>query len=171
MKQDLILKKAYTCSLNLFPPQRLLVVVVPLIIAMIFPKKNLKKRQGRNMVYPGPIDPYFLAITLIPEPWWKHDVLKWADEKNINYSFSSSCKSIGALKINMSQPVEGGWTGYEELCRSRRVLSCGVMQLLHSKKGTWDAVDFPTGHCLAERTEYQFQFYLNGVLKWWCHKY
>ena len=68
MEQDLILKKAFTCSLTLFPPQRLLVVVVPLIIAMIFPKKNLKKRLGRNMVYPGPIDPYFLAVTLIPEP-------------------------------------------------------------------------------------------------------
>ena len=80
-------KKAFTCSLTLFPPRRLLVVVVPLIIAMIFPKKNLKKRLGRNMVYPGPIDPYFLAVTLIPEPWWKHDMLKWADEKNINYSF------------------------------------------------------------------------------------
>ena len=24
--------------------------------------------QGRNMVYSGPIDPYFLAIILIPEP-------------------------------------------------------------------------------------------------------
>ena len=24
--------------------------------------------QGRNMVYPGPIDPYFLALILIPEP-------------------------------------------------------------------------------------------------------
>ena len=24
--------------------------------------------QGRNMVYPGPIDPYFLAVILIPEP-------------------------------------------------------------------------------------------------------
>ena len=25
-------------------------------------------KQGRNMVYPGPIDLYFLAIILIPEP-------------------------------------------------------------------------------------------------------
>ena len=25
-------------------------------------------KQGRNMVYPGPIDPYFLAVILIPEP-------------------------------------------------------------------------------------------------------
>ena len=24
--------------------------------------------QGRIMVYPGPIDPYFLAVSLIPEP-------------------------------------------------------------------------------------------------------
>ena len=24
--------------------------------------------QGRNMVYPGPIDPCFLAVILIPEP-------------------------------------------------------------------------------------------------------
>ena len=24
--------------------------------------------QGRNMVYLGPIDPYFLAVILIPEP-------------------------------------------------------------------------------------------------------
>ena len=24
--------------------------------------------QGRNMVYPGPTDPYFLAVILIPEP-------------------------------------------------------------------------------------------------------
>ena len=24
--------------------------------------------QGRNMVYPGLIDPYFLAVILIPEP-------------------------------------------------------------------------------------------------------
>ena len=26
------------------------------------------KLQGRNMVYPTPIDPYFLAVILIPEP-------------------------------------------------------------------------------------------------------
>ena len=25
-------------------------------------------KQGRNMVYSGPIDPYFLAVILIPEP-------------------------------------------------------------------------------------------------------
>ena len=31
--------------------------------------KTLSWYQGRNMVYPGPIDPYFLAIILIPEPW------------------------------------------------------------------------------------------------------
>ena len=28
--------------------------------------------QGRNMVYPTPIDPYFLAVTLIPEPHFPH---------------------------------------------------------------------------------------------------
>ena len=49
------------------------------------------------MVYPGPIDPYFLAVALIPEPWWKHDMLKWADKKKKKtIVFSSSCKSIGA---------------------------------------------------------------------------
>ena len=26
------------------------------------------QKQGRNMVYPGPIDPNFLAVILIPEP-------------------------------------------------------------------------------------------------------
>ena len=37
-------------------------------------QSNLGKRncsnnyQGRNMVYPGPIDPYFLVVILIPEP-------------------------------------------------------------------------------------------------------
>ena len=29
--------------------------------------------QGRNMVYPGPIDPYFLAVILIPEPHFPQD--------------------------------------------------------------------------------------------------
>ena len=33
-------------------------------------QKELSKTlvQGRNMVYPGPTDPYFLAFILIPEP-------------------------------------------------------------------------------------------------------
>ena len=26
------------------------------------------KFQGRNMVYPGPTDPYFLSVILMPEP-------------------------------------------------------------------------------------------------------
>ena len=80
--------------------------------------------QGRNMVYPGPIDPYFLAFILIPEPHFPQNfdpwalitelipsiflhkilteatlfiskyriqnMLKWADEKNINFNFD--CK-------------------------------------------------------------------------------
>ena len=29
--------------------------------------KMTPQNQGRNMVYPGPIDPYFLAVILIPE--------------------------------------------------------------------------------------------------------
>ena len=29
---------------------------------------TLGLHQGRNMVYLGPIDPYLLAVTLIPEP-------------------------------------------------------------------------------------------------------
>ena len=31
-------------------------------------QQSFIREQGRNMVYPGPIDPYFLAVILIPEP-------------------------------------------------------------------------------------------------------
>ena len=31
-------------------------------------KLQLSLLQGRNMVYPGHIDPYFRAVILIPEP-------------------------------------------------------------------------------------------------------
>ena len=34
----------------------------------ILTEKLESKKQGCNMVYPGPIDPYFLAVILIPEP-------------------------------------------------------------------------------------------------------
>ena len=35
----------------------------------LLPCRSLRTiQQGRNMVYPGPIDPYFLAVILIPEP-------------------------------------------------------------------------------------------------------
>ena len=34
--------------------------------------------QGRNMVYPGPIDPYFLAVILIPEPHFPQNFDPWA---------------------------------------------------------------------------------------------
>ena len=34
--------------------------------------------QGRNMVYPGPIDPYFLAFILIPEPHFPQNFDPWA---------------------------------------------------------------------------------------------
>ena len=60
------------------------------------------------MVYPGPIDPYFLAVTLIPEPDENTTCSNGLIRKTLTIVFSSSCKSIGALKINMSQPVEGG---------------------------------------------------------------
>ena len=30
--------------------------------------QRVRATQGRNMVYLGPIDPYLLAVTLIPEP-------------------------------------------------------------------------------------------------------
>ena len=35
-------------------------------------------QQGRNMVYPGPIDPYFLAFILIPEPHFPQNFDPWA---------------------------------------------------------------------------------------------
>ena len=34
----------------------------------IFSSVGEPLHQGRNMVYPGPTDPYFLAVILIPEP-------------------------------------------------------------------------------------------------------
>ena len=34
--------------------------------------------QGRNMVYPGPIDPYFLDVILIPEPHFPQNFDPWA---------------------------------------------------------------------------------------------
>ena len=40
--------------------------------------KNDQKMQGRNMVYPGPIDPYFLAVILIPEPHFPQNFDPWA---------------------------------------------------------------------------------------------
>ena len=39
--------------------------------------------QGRNMVYPGPIDPYFLAVILIPEPHFPQNVDPWALMKKL----------------------------------------------------------------------------------------
>ena len=36
------------------------------------------KSQGRNMVYPRPIDPYFLAVILIPEPHFPQNFDPWA---------------------------------------------------------------------------------------------
>ena len=33
------------------------------------------KEQGRNMVYPGPIDPYFHAVILIPEPHFPQNLI------------------------------------------------------------------------------------------------
>ena len=38
--------------------------------------------KGRNMVYPGPIDPYFLAVILIPEPHFPPNFDPWALIKN-----------------------------------------------------------------------------------------
>ena len=40
-------------------------------VPSIFGANSWRERgtyQGRNMVYLGPIDPYFLAVILIPEP-------------------------------------------------------------------------------------------------------
>ena len=34
--------------------------------------------QGRNMVYPGPIDPYFHVVILIPEPHFRQNFDAWA---------------------------------------------------------------------------------------------
>ena len=34
--------------------------------------------RGRNMVYPVPIDPYFLAVILIPEPHFPQNLDAWA---------------------------------------------------------------------------------------------
>ena len=39
--------------------------------------------QGRNMVYPGPIDPYFLALILIPEPHFPQNFDPWAMIKEL----------------------------------------------------------------------------------------
>ena len=40
--------------------------------------------QGRNMVYPRPIDPYFLAVILIPEPHFSQNFDPWAPDKRID---------------------------------------------------------------------------------------
>ena len=40
--------------------------------------------QGRNMVYPEPIDPYFLAVILIPEPHFPKNFDPWALIKKID---------------------------------------------------------------------------------------
>ena len=40
--------------------------------------------QGRNMVYPEPIDPYFLAVILIPEPHFPQNCDPWALIKKID---------------------------------------------------------------------------------------
>ena len=36
------------------------------------------EKQGRNMVYPVPIDPYFLALILIPEAHFLQNFDPWA---------------------------------------------------------------------------------------------
>ena len=41
------------------------------------------KKQGRNIVYPGPIDPYFLAVILIPEPHFPQNFDPWAPIKKL----------------------------------------------------------------------------------------
>ena len=45
--------------LNICPPTAFFVLFVIKVMALF---------QGRNMVYPGPFDPYFLAVILIPKP-------------------------------------------------------------------------------------------------------
>ena len=40
------------------------------------------KQQGRNMVYPRPTDPDFLAVILIPEPPFPQNFDPWALIKN-----------------------------------------------------------------------------------------
>ena len=45
---------------------------------------HLLLSQGRNMVYPGPIDPYFLAVILIPEPHFPPNFDPWALIKKID---------------------------------------------------------------------------------------
>ena len=44
---------------------------------------NWEEFQGRNIVYPGPIDPYFLAVILIPEPHFPQNVDPWALMKKL----------------------------------------------------------------------------------------
>ena len=39
---------------------------------------NFADQQGRNMVYPGPTDPYFLSFILIPEPHFPQNFDPWA---------------------------------------------------------------------------------------------
>ena len=41
---------------------------VPRKVSQLRTKNKQRSCQGRNMVYPGPIDPDFLAVILIPEP-------------------------------------------------------------------------------------------------------
>ena len=49
-----------------------ILVTVEILVQLLTRQENKGDtaaiRQGRNMVYPGPIDPYFLAVILIPEP-------------------------------------------------------------------------------------------------------
>ena len=45
--------------LNICPPTAFIGLFVIKVMALV---------QGRNMVYPGLIDPYFLAVIMIPEP-------------------------------------------------------------------------------------------------------
>ena len=42
--------------------------VIKSMVALVSTFSLVTLYQGRNMVYPGPTDPYFLTVILIPEP-------------------------------------------------------------------------------------------------------
>ena len=58
-------------------------------------QKELSKTlvQGRNIVYPGPTDPYFLAFILIPEPYFPQNFDPWALITELSPSMILLCLS------------------------------------------------------------------------------
>ena len=67
-----------TSNIKLFADDTLLYGLVHNSDDVTSLQSDLDKLQGRNMVYPTPIDPYFLAVILIPEPHFPQNFDPWA---------------------------------------------------------------------------------------------